>query len=329
MRRADALLGRAPRGILLAGLLWILCPAAKSQDWPARPVNLVVSVSTNSAPDFIARALAPRLSRVLGQPFVVVNRPGASGNIGNEEVAHAPPDGYTVLLAANTLSAAPFLYRQLGYDPERDLIPVGKMAITVLALTVNPAVPADSLAAFVALAASRPGAINYGTPGVATPHHLAMELFEQRAGIRLTHVPYKAASAAVLDLMAGRVDCMFVPVHSILPLVRAGKLRVLAIASERRTPWFPDIPTVTEAGVDGVDADPWVGMFMPRGTPGAIVERMSALTLQILAQPEVREGLFNQGVVLTPSGPQALAALLHANLARWKDVIQRANIQAD
>ena len=308
----------------------VLCSAAAiAQSYPSRPIIFLVPATTATSMDIMARQIAPILSQRLGQPIVVENRVGASGNIGVAQVARAAPDGYTVLVAANTISAAPWLFRNLQFDPVADFAPVAKLAVTKFALVVHPSVEAKSMSDFVALAKKSPGQLNYASPGIATPHHLAMELFKQLAGIDVTHIPYKGSAAAVTDLLGGRVQAAFTTVHSVLSQVQAGKLRILAVASEKRAPWFPNIPTVAEEGIRGVDSDGWAAFMVPVKTPAEIVRRLTEETLAIVSQREFRETALRQGVVVDPAGPEALAALLKSDLAKWQKVIAQGRISGD
>ncbi len=322
------------KGIPLLAWSWAMafCLAASqagAQGYPSRLITFLVPATTGSSMDIMARQIAPMLSKRFGQPIVVENRVGASGNIGVQQVARAAPDGYTVLVAANTISAAPWLYQNLQYDPVADFAPVAKLAITKFALVVHPSVEAKGAADLIALARKNPGQINFASPGIATPHHLALELFRQTVGIDVTHIPYKGTAQATTDLIGGRAQATFTPVHTVLSQVQAGKLRILAIAGEKRAPWFPDIPTLTEEGIKGVDSDGWAAFFVPVRTPAEIVRRLSEETLAILALPELRETVFKQGVVVDPAGPEGLASLLKSDLAKWQKVIAQGKIRGD
>jgi tripartite-type tricarboxylate transporter receptor subunit TctC len=307
----------------------LVVPQAAAQAYPSRPLTFIVPASTATSMDIMARQIAPILSKRFGQPIVVENRGGASGSIGAQRFAQAAPDGYTVLVAANTISAAPWLFQNLPYDPVADYAPVAKLAVTKFALVVNSSVEAKRVGDFIALAKKNPGQINFATPGVASPHHLAMELFKQTTGIDVTHVPYKGTASAITDLLGGRVQATFMPVHTILSQVQAGKLRVLAIAGEKRAPWFPDIPTLAEEGIAGVDADGWAALYLPVRTPAEIVRRLSEETLSILALPDFVEAALKQGVVVDPVGPEGLDALLKSDLAKWRKVVAQGKISGE
>jgi len=307
----------------------LLVPPSDAQTYPTRTVTLLVASSTGSSMDIVARLLGPILSQRLGQAVVVENRVGASGNIGIQQVARAAPDGYTVLVVADTIAKSPSIFRNLQYDPVADFAPVAKLAVAKYALTVPSSIDAKTASSFISIAGKSPGQLNYSSPGVATPHHLAMELFKQTVGIDLTHIPYKGSAEAITDLLAGRVQASFTPVHTILAHVRSGKLRILAIASQTRAPWFPDIPTLAEEGIPGVDSDGWAAMFVPVRTPAEIGRRLSEETLAIVAQQDFREAAFKQGVQVDPVGPDGLAALVRNDLAKWQKVVALAKITAD
>jgi tripartite-type tricarboxylate transporter receptor subunit TctC len=307
-----------------------LCSApARAQDYPSRPITVVIPTTSATAADIVARALAPRLGQILGKPLVVDNRTGASGNIGVASVVKAPPDGHTILLTAATLAVSPVLFKDLGWDTVRDLQAVARIAGITYVLMVHPSVPANNLRELIALAKQKPGVLNFGSPGTGTPHQLIMELLKQVAGIDITHVPYKGTAQAMTDLLGGRVETAFFPVHTSAQLARAGKLRLIASVGDKRTPWTPDLPTLNEQGVAGVDADVWVGMFAPRGTPPAIVSRLSQETLGLIALPEIREAFFQQGIVTNPGGPDDMSALLKADVERYRRIVAQAKITAD
>lgn len=307
----------------------LLVPEGQAQTYPARPITFLIPATTGTSMDILARQIGPILTRRFNQPIVVDNRAGASGNIGVQQVARAAPDGYAVLITSGNISSAPWLYRKLPYDPVADLAPVAKLSVAIFALIVHPSVEAKRAADLIALARKNPGQLNFATPGIATPHHLAMELFKQTVGIDVTHVPYKGSATAITDLLGGRVQATFTPVHTILSQVQAGKLRILAIASEKRAPWFPSIPTLAEEGIPGVDSDGWVGMFVPVQTPAAIVRRLSEETLAIIGQADFRETALKQGIVIDPAGPEGLAALLRSELAKWRRVVAQGKISGE
>ena len=303
--------------------------AAAAQEYPARQVTIVASTGAGSASDMIGRVLAPRLQQRLGKPFIVENRTGASGNIGVASVVKSPPDGHTLLIAPSTVTITPWLVKDLGWDPSKDLEPVARLSVIAMALTVHSAVPAQSASQIIAMANQRPGALNYCTPGKGTPHHLGMELFKQVTGTNLTHVPYKNLPGAVTDVLGGRVDGGFFAVQSVLPHAKSGKVRLLATTGERRTPWTPDVPTLQEAGVTGADVDSWIGLFAPQGTPAAVVQRIHQEVAALMNLPEVSETLFKGGVEVGMSSPQALRDLVREDLERYRRVIAAAGLRPE
>ena len=297
--------------------------------YPDRAVTLVVPFTAGSGSDIIARIVGPRLAERWRAPVVVDNKPGASGNIGAEAVARAAPNGYTLLMAINTLTMAPNLYKKPPFDPVTDFAPVMKMAVANFCMVANPAVTANDLAGLVALAKARPGQINYASPGNGTPHHLAMELLKLQTGTHLTHVPYKGIAGATTDLMGGQVQVMFASLHSVLPQVKAGKLKLLGVTGAR-SPLAPGVPSFREQGMDFMDAvDAWYALLAPAGTPPELIARLHQDVSAVLALPEVRDQLANQGLTLQTSSPEQLAALLRSDLARWRKVIGEAKIVAD
>jgi tripartite-type tricarboxylate transporter receptor subunit TctC len=260
---------------------------------------------------------------------VVDNKPGASGNIGAEAVAKARPDGYTLLMAINTLSMAPNLYKKPPFDPATDFAPVMKMAVANFCMVANPALPANDLTGLIALARSQPGQINYASPGNGTPHHLAMELLKQQAAVNLTHVPYKGIAGATTDLVGGQVQVMFGSLHSVLPQVKGGKLKLLGITGER-SPLAPGVPTFREQKADFLEAmNAWYALFAPAKTPAALIAKMHQDVSAVLTMPEVRDQLAAQGLSIQTGTPEQLGALLRTDLARWRKVISEAKITAD
>src|SRR6478609_430720 len=278
--------------------------------WPDQPVRIVVPFTPGTGPDIIARFVGERLSQKLGQPVVVDNVAGASGNIGSQQVARAKPDGLTLMSSVNTLVMNASLFKNLPYDPVTDFAPISMTAWGSLVLVANPSQPPNTLAELVAAAKANPKKLTYGSPGVGTPHHLSMALVEQGAGIELLHVPYKGTAGAVQDLLGGQIGYMFLPVHVSVQYIRAGKLKAIAVGSPRRLPQLPDVPTLIEAGLVGADVDMWYGLFAPKDTPAPIVERLNREVAAILGSPEARSVFEAQGLVPTTSAPAALQEIV-------------------
>jgi tripartite-type tricarboxylate transporter receptor subunit TctC len=310
-------------------LLALACiPAAHAQPeaWPSRPIKILVPYTPGTGQDTIARAVAPGLTARLGQPIVVENRPGASGNIGMEAVAKAPPDGYTLLMTASTVVLNPLLYKNLGWDPFRDLAPVANITTGYLALVTNTKVPANNVKEFIALLKARPGKLSYSSTGIGTPQHLSGELFKTATQTFMLHVPYRGSAGAITGLVGGEVEAMFMPAHSALPLASQGRLRLLAIVGDRRAPVAPDVPTIKEAGGPAIDASVWYPMYAPARTPADIVNRISAAVADILRQPDVAENLNKQGLTIAYKNPQELLAHMKSESARWGAVVKEKNL---
>src|SRR5262245_17859674 len=259
------------RQILASAAAVMAAPSAFA--WPDQPVKLVVPFTPGTGPDIIARFVAERLK--IGQPVVVENVAGASGNIGSQQVARAKPDGHTLMSSVNTLVMNASLYKNLPYDPVGDFAPIGLTAWGSLVLVAHPSQPPNTLAEFIAAAKAKPKTLNYGSPGVGTPHHLSMALVETVGGIELVHVPYKGTAGAVQDLLGGQIGYMFLPVHVSAQHIRTGKLKAIAAGSPKRLAQLPDTPTLIEQGLQGADVDMWYGLFAPKGTPADIVERLN------------------------------------------------------
>ncbi|MDM0053316.1 tripartite tricarboxylate transporter substrate binding protein [Variovorax sp. J22R115] len=304
--------------------------AVAAHAWPDQPITLVVPYTPGTGIDLIARQLSVRLPAALGQPVIVDNVPGASGNIGSEKVARAKPDGYTLMVQVNTLVMNKSLYKSLAYDPVADFTPVSLTSWGTLLLVTNPNVQkTTSVAQMVAAAKAEPGKLTYATPGVGTPHHLSMALLMQNTGTEMLHVPYKGTAGAVTDLLGGRIDYMFLPVHVALQHIQAGKLRAIATGSDKRLPQLPNVPTLAEAGIQGGNVDMWYGVLAPKGASPAVVARLNREIGAILKLPEVATAFEAQGMVPSASTPEEFGALIQKDGRRWSDVVQRGGITAD
>jgi tripartite-type tricarboxylate transporter receptor subunit TctC len=317
--------------VSVAAALWALAAAfaAQAQSWPTQPVRIVVPFSPGTGMDILARIVGPKLAEMWGQPVVVDNRPGASGNLGANQVAKSAPDGYTLVMGASTLVINKTLYTNMLYDPITDLEPIGLAANASLLLVAHPRLGITTAKDLIAQARARPGVLVYGSPGIATPHHMAMELFKARAGIDLVHVPFSATGPAVTQLLGGEVPIMFLPVHVAIAHVKAGKLIALAMGGEKRHPLAPDVPTLAELGLRNANTDIWYALWAPARTPAAIVNRIDADMQKALAMPDVREALARQGMQERASSPGELRALMESDVARWAEVVKTAGIKAE
>jgi tripartite-type tricarboxylate transporter receptor subunit TctC len=319
-----------PAQLLLAmmSFLAIACAAVAGEAvYPERPITMVVTFAAGGSSDVLARAVAAAMARRLGQQLAVDNRPGAGGQIGAETVAHAAPDGYTVLFGTNgTLGIGPALYKHLRYDPLHDLAPVGVLHKLPLLLIVNPSVPAKNLADLIGYARSKPGALSFSSAGVGSVSHLAGELFKQEAKIDILHVPYKGGGAAVPDLLAGRVSMMLETIPNALPLARSGQMRAIGVTTKERSSLAPDIPTLAESGLPGFDVSAWTGLFVPAGTPAAIVNRLNVETRQITHDQKYVALIHGMGTDVASSSPQDFGQFVRADIARWEAVVKNAGI---
>jgi tripartite-type tricarboxylate transporter receptor subunit TctC len=297
--------------------------------WPSRPVRFVVPFPPGGGNDILARMLGPKLSEAIGQPVVIDNRPGAGGNLGTDQAARAAADGYTIVIASNQVTINPGLGQKLPFDIERDFAPIALVASVPMLLVVHPSVPAKSTAEFLALAKSQPGKLNYGTPGSGTPQHLAFELFDKLAGTQVTHVPYKGTGPAIADLLGGQIQTAFATLASVAPHVQAGKLRALAVATGRRSPLLPDVPTVAESGVPGYDVPLWYSILAPAATPREITARIAAELRRATESPDVRERMVSQGFEPSFLGPDELQGLIQRDVARWQRIGRETGIRIE
>jgi tripartite-type tricarboxylate transporter receptor subunit TctC len=315
-----------------AVLLSCAAGASTAQPGPvsgAQPLRLIVPFTPGTGIDLIARTVGPKLSERLGRPVVVDNRAGASGNIGTEAVVRSAPNGGTLLVSVNTLVMNRSLYPKLPFDPVKDLVPVSLTSWGQLLLVSHPGSGWRTAADLVRDAKSRPGRINYASPGVGTPHHLSMELFKSTAGLFVTHIPYRGTAPAVTDLLGGQVELMFLPIHVALPHVRAGKLVALGIGSDKRHPLLPQVPTLKEARAGDVNVDMWYGVFAPNGTPPDFVARLNRELKDILAAPEVRTAFETQGMDPASSTPDEFRRLVEQDAARWAALIKQQGISGE
>lgn len=320
------------RRALLAALA-ALCAAptayAQPAPWPSRPVRMVVPFPPGGPTDAVARVLAERMSRSLGQPIPVENRSGANGNIGNEAVAKAAPDGYTVLYNTSSIALSPALYKRLPYDALRDLAPVVQTATVPLVLAVNPALPVRDVGGFVEYLRTRPNELSYGSAGAGNVTHLAAFLLLRSQGLQAVHVPYRGSAPALVDAAGGQVQFLTDTVNSALPLIHAGRLRALAVTGPRRLAQLPDVPTVAETLIPGFDVGAWQGMMVPARTSPAIIERLNAAAMQALADPDVGAKLAEQGAERLGSTPEEYGRILREETAHWGRVISESGVRLE
>lgn len=307
------------------------CPAlAQSSGFPDRPITLVVPFAAGGTTDILGRIVAEGLSQRLGQTVVVDNRGGAGGNIGAAAVAQARPDGYTLLMGYNGTNAInPSLYPKLAWDPVTSFEPISMVARVNNVVVVHPSLPVSSLPELVAHAKARPGTLNYGSAGPGSVFHLAGEMLEQQAGVRLVHVPYRGAAPALTDTMGGQVQLMFASIPAALPFIKSGKLRPIAVTGARRSPLFPQLPSASESGYPGMEVDSWFGVFAPKGLPVDVRDRLVTALHAVLSDRATVARLQEQGADPVSSTPRELAELLAADLKRWKQVVATAGVVLD
>lgn len=303
--------------------------AAQPQAIPSKPIRIIVPWPPGGGTDIFARSIGQKLTEAWGQQVIVDNRPGAAGNIGARLAAKAPADGYTLLLATITLATSPSLYKSLGYDPLRDLAPITLIAGVPHLLVVHPSLPAKSVKELIALAKSRPGEINYASAGIGSPFHLAAELFNLLAGVKMNHVSYNGGGPAVVAVIGGEVQVAFANLLAVLPHVQAGKLRALGITSATRSSAAPNLPTIAESGLKGYDFTSWFGMLAPTGTPGDIVQKLNEEIVKVLKSPELKERFARDGADIIASDSQEFSAYLRSETTKWAKVIKEAGIRAD
>ena len=298
--------------------------SAYAQSYPNRPVRMVVPLSAGGFADVPARIIAPRLSEALGQSVFVENKPGAGATIGTDFVAKAKPDGYTLLFTGTPHVISPALYKNLPYDPLKDFASVMLVAAGPYVLVVNPQLPVKSVQELIALAKTQPGKIDYASSGNGSAQHLVSAMFASMAGIDLSHVPYKGSGPAMQDLISGQVKVSFAGIPNVMPSLRSGKLRALAVSTPKRSPDLPDVPTVAEAGVPGYDATLWLALLAPAGTPGEIVQKLYTEATRTLRESEVQKAIAATGVEVNIIGPQELPAFLQAEADKWGKVARES-----
>ncbi len=314
----------------LLALLFLVCAVpVGAQDYPSRPIHIIVPYTPGTGADILSRLLGPKLGERWKVPVVTDNKAGATGNIGAEYVAKSAPDGHTLLFVATSFGTTPALSKSLPFDPVSSFAPVALVATSGLVVVVNPQLAARSMREFIDLVKREPGKLHYSSPGNGGPQHMAMELLKLQTGMDIVHVPYKAAAGALADVIGGHVDAMISAIQTAHPQVQAGKLRALGVMSAERSQAFPDVPTLKEQGLPDLEVETWYGAFAPAGTPAGLVSRLNADINQVLKDPGIRELLAKQGMIPIGGPPERMGDLVKSELARWTRVVKAAGIKAD
>lgn len=314
---------RTFRSLLILTALMLGPCLASAQNWPAKPVRVIVPVPPGQGADIITRLIAERLSTALGQQFVVDNRPGAGTMVGSEIAAKAPPDGYTFLAAGSSaLAINPHLYKKMAYDPLKDFAPVTHLVTIEFVLAANASLPVSSVPEVIKLARDKPGELTYGSPGNGTTAHIVMAMLASVTDTKLTHVPYKGSPPAVADLVAGRIAVLVDSIAVTRAQLSAGKIRALGVTAAKRSPLLPDVPTLDEQGFKGFDMSTWTGFVAPAGTPDAVLNRMSAETVKVLGMPDVRQRINDLGMVPVGNSPDQFSAYIRSEFAKWGNAVK-------
>lgn len=318
----------------ITGVLGVICPlfvapAFAQSGYPAKPVRVIVPYPAGGTTDIVARVVAAKLAATWGRQVVIDNRAGAGGNIGKEIAARSAPDGYTLLMAGVSYAINPSLYKNPPYDPRSDFAPVTQVASTAQILEVHPALPVSSVKQLIAVAKAKPGELLYGSAGSGTTLHLSAELFNSMAGVKMTHVPYKGVTAALVDLMAGEVQVIIDSLPASLPYVKANRLKGLAVTSAARAAAVPDLPTISESGVKGYEATSWYGLFAPAQTPQDVLKKLQADAVAAIRAPDVQAQLHKAGADAIANSPEQFAAVLQQELAKWAKVVRISGARVD
>ena len=311
---------------LLAGC-FALAGLAAAQDYPSRPIRMIVPYGTGGVTDITSRIVAPRMADILGQSIVIENRAGGASMLGTDAVAKSRPDGYTVLLTSTALAANHILFKKIPYDPVKDLVSVSLLSTVPTVLVVHPGVPANSVKDLVDLVKAKPGSINYGSAGNGSGNHLTTEVFKHAAGIDVQHIPYKGGGAVMTDLVGGQVTFVFAVLPTAYPYITSGKLRALGVSSLQRSAALPDVPTVAESGYPGFSVAEWLGIFVPAGTPPAIVERLNNAATRALQHPEVQTRLKALGAEIIGGQPGNMDKYLRSEIANWTRLAQQVKFE--
>lgn len=317
------------RSLLLSSLFALTATAGFAQTYPVKPVKLIVPFAPGGFTDVVARILGQKLSATMGQQFVIENKPGAGSIIGTDFVAKAAPDGYTLVMVSTTHVISPWIYKTMPYDPIKSFTTVSKLVDSPYVLLVNPKVPARNVQEFIALAKVAPDTIHYASSGNGSAQHLMGGLFVSMTGAKLKHVPYKGSGGAATDLVAGVVESSFAGVPNALAQVPQGRLKALAVTTSKRIPQLPDVPTMQEAGVPGYDASVWLALLAPAGTPRDIVTRLNTEINKLMNSPDTKKALYDAGVEVAPSTPEAMSEYMTQELARWGKVVKETGIKLE
>jgi len=304
-------------------------PAQTANGWPNKPLRFILPFPPGGGTDILGRLIADRMTAGLGQPVVTENRGGAGGNVGAEAAARSAPDGYTIVLVAPSLAISPSLYSKLNYDPVKDFAPVSLVATVPNVMVTHPSVPADTLAEFIRFAKTKPGGMNFGSGGSGTSNHLAGELFNIVAGVKLVHVPYKGVNLAMNDVLSGQIHLVVIGVPAAAPHIKAGKLRALALVAPQRASALPEVPTVAEAGLPNFEVTTWYGILAPAGTPKPIVTRLNADLVKIMHAPELKDRLAALATDPVTSTPEEFADYIKREIVKWGEVVRQAGLKAD
>ena len=316
--------------LLAATALALATSAALAQSYPSKSIRLISPFAPGGGTDITARAIAPKLTSALGQQVIVDNRGGAGGMVGVEIASKAPPDGYTIVIGTiGNIAVNPSLYSRMPYDPQKDLVPIGQVANALNVLVVHPSLPAKTVKEFIAIAKQNPGKLNYGSSGPGATDHLAGEVFNMMAGVKMEHIPYKGGAPAMLDLVAGQVQVVFSTMATAIGAIQANRIRAIAMTGNQRYERMPNIPTIAEGGLKGFEVNNWYGFFAPAGTPKEVVTRLHAETAKALTMADVKTRLIDAGIIATSSTPDAFAAYIAAETKKWAKVVKAANIKAD
>lgn len=301
-------------------------PASAADPYPNKVIRMVVPYSAGGTGDNIGRLIGNKLAELLGQPIVIDNKPGAGGNIGAEATVRSAADGYTIVMASTSLASNPSLQKKMSFDPLKDLVSISQCCGVPMIVVVHPSLPIRSISELIAYAKANPGKLNFSSSGIGTSSHLAGELFKVSAGLDMTHVPYKADSQALPDLLAGNIHLMFMFQTSALPQIRSGKLRAIAVSTVKRSPLMPDLPTIAEAGVSGYDFNGWFGLFAPAGTPKPVIDTLAAAAVRAVQSPDLKAKLLEQGFVPVADSPAEFTRFFSAEVGKWARVAREGRL---